>query len=190
MASVLRVLNIIRVFFKKMLLPMMIVNFSPRLLIPPIKGVIIGDILNILSYKMRPYEKESGSVDNAMEECRLLISEAFMQKKSLIRTLWKCRSVLEKVKLNRLQPKPKVMVMGEFWAAMTEGDGNYNLHRFLESEGAECIPQPIINRLMLSIWEAEYKHHKSEQLSNNSTKSIDFSNVKTRILIKLTRSSS
>ena len=30
--------------------------------------------------------------------------------------------------------------MGEFWAAMTEGDGNYNLHRFLEAEGAECIP--------------------------------------------------
>ena len=54
--------------------------------------------------------------------------------------MWQCRAVLQKVKLNRLQPKAKVMVMGEFWAAMTEGDGNYNLHRFLEAEGAECIP--------------------------------------------------
>jgi predicted nucleotide-binding protein (sugar kinase/HSP70/actin superfamily) len=77
------------------------------------------------------------------------------------------------------------MVMGEFWAAMTEGDGNYNLHRFLEAEGAECIPQPIINRLMLSLWEAERAVHKREALEVEGAKSIDFSSVKTRALIKL-----
>ena len=86
-----------------------------------------------------------------------------------------------------MQPKAKVMVMGEFWAAMTEGDGNYNLHRFLEEEGAECIPQPLINRLMLSIWEAEYKLHKEETLADEGAKRVDFSNVKTRVLIKLTK---
>jgi len=164
-----------------------VVNFSPSFFIPPLKAVLIGDILNILGYKMRPYEVEPGSVDNAMEECRVLISDAFMHKRNLLKTLWKCRSTLEKVELDRLQPKAKVMVMGEFWAAMTEGDGNYNLHRFLESEGAECIPQPLINRLMLSIWEAEYKLKKEEELADQSSKKVDFSNVKTRVLIKLTK---
>ena len=75
------------------------------------------------------------------------------------------------------------MVMGEFWAAMTEGDGNYNLHKFLEAEGAECIPQPIVNRLMLSIWEAEQALKNREQLEIEKIKKVDFSNVKTRILI-------
>jgi predicted nucleotide-binding protein (sugar kinase/HSP70/actin superfamily) len=164
-----------------------VVNFSPSFFIPPLKAVLIGDILNLLGYKMRPYEVVKGSVDNAMEECRILVSNAFMEKKNLLKTLWKCRGVLEKVQLDRLQPKAKVMVMGEFWAAMTEGDGNYNLHRFLEAEGAECIPQPLINRLMLSIWEAEYKLHKEEALEDETAKKIDFSHVKTRILIKLTR---
>jgi predicted nucleotide-binding protein (sugar kinase/HSP70/actin superfamily) len=164
-----------------------VVSFSPSFFIPPIKGVIIGDVLNILGYKMRPYEVEAGSVDKAMEECRVLISDAFMQKKSLVKTLWKCRSILEKVELDRLQPKAKVMVMGEFWAAMTEGDGNYNLHKFLEAEGAECIPQPLINRFMLSVWEAEFKLKKQEELAVENAKKIDFSNVKTRILIKLTK---
>ena len=98
--------------------------------------------------------------------------------------MWKCRAVLERVKLDRLEPKAKVMVMGEFWAAMTEGDGNYNLHKFLEAEGAECIPQPITNRLLLSIWEAEQALHKKEKLSVEDAKKIDFSNVKTKILIK------
>jgi predicted nucleotide-binding protein (sugar kinase/HSP70/actin superfamily) len=162
-----------------------ILNFTPTFFITLTKSVIIGDIMNILGYKMRPYEVEAGSIDTAMKRCEDLVSEAFLEKKSLLITLWKCRRVLEKVKLDRLQPKAKVMVMGEFWAAMTEGDGNYNLHRFLESEGAECIPQPIINRLLLNLWEAERALHKREHLQVEGAKKVDFSSVKTRILIKV-----
>ena len=146
--------------------------------------MIIGDIMNILGYKMRPYEVEAGSVDTAMKKCEDLVSEAFLEKKSLLTTLWKCRGVLEKVKLDRLQPKAKVMVMGEFWAAMTEGDGNYNLHRFLESEGAECIPQPIINRLTLKSLGSGTCLHKREHLQVEGAKKVDFSSVKTSVLIK------
>jgi len=162
-----------------------ILSFTPNFFITLTKSVIIGDIINILGYKMRPYEIEVGSVDAAMKQCEDLVSGAFLEKKSLIKTLWKCRGVLETVKLDRLQPKAKVMVMGEFWAAMTEGDGNYNLHRFLESEGAECIPQPIINRLLLNLWEAERAVHKKENLQVEDAKKVDFSSVKTRVLIKL-----
>ena len=162
-----------------------ILNFTPTFFITLIKSVIIGDIINILGYKMRPYEVEAGSVDTAIERCRDLVTEAFLEKKSLLKTMWKCRSVLEQVKLDRLQPKAKVMVMGEFWAAMTEGDGNYNLHRFLESEGAECIPQPILSRLMLSLWEAERDVLKGESLQVEGAKKIDFSSLKTKILLKI-----
>ena len=164
-----------------------ILDFTPKFFITLAKSVVIGDIINILGYKMRPYEIETGSVDKAIESCRALVSEAFSEHKNLIKTLWKCRKILEKVKLDRLQPKAKVMVMGEFWAAMTEGDGNYNLHRFLEAEGAECIPQPIINRLMLSIWEAERALYKNETLQVENAKKVDFSSVKTRVLIKLAK---
>jgi len=162
-----------------------ILNFTPKFFITLIKAVIIGDIINILGYKMRPYEIENGAVDAAIETCRNIISDAFTGHSSLIKAMWACRQVLSEVKLNRLQPKAKVMVMGEFWAAMTEGDGNYNLHRFLESEGAECIPQPILNRLMLSLWEAERAVLKRESLAVEGAKNIDFSSVKTRALIKL-----
>ena len=161
-----------------------ILNFSPKFFITLIKSVIIGDIINILTYKMRPYEVEKDSVNGAIEKCKEIVTQAFLDHSSLIKAMWKCRTVLEKVKLDRLQPKAKVMVMGEFWAAMTEGDGNYNLHKFLEAEGAECIPQPIVNRLMLSIWEAEQALKNKEQLEVEHSKQVDFSNVKTRILIK------
>ncbi|HIP28864.1 MAG TPA: hypothetical protein EYG82_06800, partial [Sulfurovum sp.] len=161
-----------------------ILNFTPKFFVTLIKSVIIGDIINILGYKMRPYEIEKGSVDDAIEKCRNIISDAFTEHTNLIKAMWSCRKVLSEVKLNRLQAKAKVMVMGEFWAAMTEGDGNYNLHRFLESEGAECIPQPILNRLMLSLWEAERAVVKRQALAVEGAKSIDFSSAKTRLLIK------
>jgi len=161
-----------------------ILNFTPKFFITLIKAVLIGDIINLLTYKMRPYEVEKGSVNKAIETCKNIVSSAFLQHRSLIKAMWKCRSVLTKVKLNRLQPKAKVMVMGEFWAAMTEGDGNYNLHKFLEDEGAECIPQPIVNRLLLSLWEAEQVLMKKEHLASGNAKKIDFSSMKTRILIK------
>jgi predicted nucleotide-binding protein (sugar kinase/HSP70/actin superfamily) len=164
-----------------------ILNLSPKFFIVLVKAIIIGDIINLLGYKMRPYEIEKGSTDRALEECRILISKAFEKKENLTKALWKCRTLLSEVKLNRLQPKAKVLVMGEFWAAMTEGDGNYNLHRFIEAEGAECIPQPVMNRLMLSIWEAERKLHKKEGLAIESNKTIDFSHMKSRIMIKLAK---
>ena len=164
-----------------------LLNFSPKFFITLVKSVIIGDIINLLGYKMRPYEIEVGATDNAMEKCRLIVSEAFEKKKNLTLALWSCRKILAEVKLNRLQPKAKVLVMGEFWAAMTEGDGNYNLHRFLEAEGAECIPQPVINRLMLSIWEAERKLTKKDELAVETDKKVDFSSMKSRLLIKLAK---
>ncbi len=163
------------------------INFSPIFFIAMIKATIIGDIINILSYKIRPYEVEKGSTDKAVEKCHEILANTFMQKKNLILAMWRCRKVLEKVTLDRLQPKAKVMVIGEFWAALTEGDGNYNLHRFLESEGAECIPQPVMDRFMLSIWEAEYAAAKVEDLEDKEMKRIDFSNAKTKVMMKLAK---
>ncbi len=164
-----------------------LLNLSPTFFIALVKAILIGDILNLLGYKMRPYEIETGSTDKALETCRVIVSDAFEQKKNLTKALWSCRKILAEVKLNRLQPKAKVLVMGEFWAAMTEGDGNYNLHRFLEAEGAECIPQPVMNRLMLSIWEAERKLTKKDELAVETDKKVDFSSMKTRLLIKLAK---
>src|SRR5262249_31200801 len=42
---------------------------------------------------------------------------------------------------------------GEFWAMTTEGDGNYALQRFLESEGGENDIQLTTAWLLYNIWE-------------------------------------
>jgi predicted nucleotide-binding protein (sugar kinase/HSP70/actin superfamily) len=39
--------------------------------------------------------------------------------------------------------KPKVKITGEFWLQTHEGDGNYNIKRWLEQEGSEVMPPPV-----------------------------------------------
>jgi len=164
-----------------------LIEFNPKFFITLTKAVIIGDILNIIGYKLRPYEIEKGSTNQALNQCKNIISNAFLDKKSLTIAMYKCQKIIKNIKIDKKQTKPIVMVMGEFWATITEGDGNYNLHKFLELEGAECIPQPLINRLLLNIWEAEYKLNQQKEIAIDTDKTIDFSQAKSKILIRLAK---
>jgi predicted nucleotide-binding protein (sugar kinase/HSP70/actin superfamily) len=53
------------------------------------------------------------------------------------------RNRLDRIDVDRLRVKPVVKVTGEFWAATTEGAGNFDMFRFLESEGAEVRVDPV-----------------------------------------------
>ena len=47
------------------------------------------------------------------------------------------------IELDRLRVKPTVKITGEFYLQTVEGDPNYNIHRWLEAEGAEVYPAGI-----------------------------------------------
>ncbi len=158
-------------------------DFTPKFFITVTKAVVIGDLLNMMGYKIRPYEIEKGSTNRALKKCEEILAKAFIDKTSLIKALYRCNKELASVRVDRSVYKPKVLITGEFWAALVEGDGNYNLHKFLEDNGAECIPQPLINRLLLSLWEAKDKLNQSQVLEKHNANSIDFSALKSRFLI-------
>ncbi len=61
------------------------------------------------------------------------------------------------VEVDRLQPKPVVKITGEFWAQTTEGDGNFNMFRFLQSEGAEIIVEPVATWIAYMMWQGKVK---------------------------------
>jgi len=158
--------------------------FSPKFFVLAAQSVILGDIVNLMGYQMRPYEVEPGAVDRAMETAQAILSDALVDRTSLLRALYRCRKIFQRVTLDRTRIKPRVMVIGEFWAAMTEGDGNYHLHRFLEFEGAEVIPQLLVNRLLLSVWEAKYDLEKHATLPDTSRLRVDISDPKKRLMIQ------
>ncbi len=50
---------------------------------------------------------------------------------------------LDQVEVDWMRVKPIVKITGEFWAQLTEGDGNFNMFAFLEREGAQVHIEPI-----------------------------------------------
>ncbi len=129
-----------------------------------VRALIVGDILNILGYRIRPYEVVPGSTDAALEACKAILHDTFSHKAHVSLALWKCRKILRKVEVDRTRAKPVVSIIGEFFAMTTEGDGNYHMHRFLEGEGAEVEIQGITNWLLFLIWEAGYDTSKRQEL--------------------------
>jgi predicted nucleotide-binding protein (sugar kinase/HSP70/actin superfamily) len=128
------------------------------------KGVFVGDVLNALAYRIRPYEVEAGATDRAIEASKKILHEALEKRTMILPAIWKCKPLFEAIKVDRTQVKPKVSIIGEFWAMTTEGDGNYQLQRFLESEGAEDDVQLVTAWILYSIWEGRFDTGEREDL--------------------------
>jgi len=69
-----------------------------------------------------------------------------------------CRDRFDSVEIDRLRVKPIVKITGEFWAQTTEGDGNFNMFRFLQREGAQVLVEPIGTWIMYMIHQVIQKY--------------------------------
>ena len=76
--------------------------------------------------------------------------------------LERCKEMFDEIEVDRLRVKPIVKITGEFWAQTTEGDGNFNMFRFLEREGAQVLVEPIGTWITYMIHQVlqRYKDHK------------------------------
>src|SRR5499427_2314207 len=72
-----------------------------------------------------------------------------------IPALERCRDRFNEVDIDRLRVKPIVKITGEFWAQTTEGDGNFNMFKFLEREGAQVLVEPVGTWTMYMIHQAK-----------------------------------
>ena len=122
-------------------------------------ALMVGDALNALMYRIRPYEVEEGATNRALDKCRALIIQTLETPGELPKlplTLLRVRRELSKVAVDRTRIKPKVGIIGEFWAMTTEGDGNYHMPKFLEAEGAEVDVQLVTAWLLYNLWEVRW----------------------------------
>ena len=124
-----------------------------------IYSMFIGDLMTDMEYAVRPYEVVPGKTEEVLRQSIELLYERFRERPlrgekwgSLIwhittpyfvKALKEVKELWNEVEVDRLRVKPKVKITGEFWLQTHEGDGNYNIKRWLESEGAEVIPPPI-----------------------------------------------
>jgi predicted nucleotide-binding protein (sugar kinase/HSP70/actin superfamily) len=115
---------------------------------------MVGDMINDLGYKIRPYEIVEGETDRVTAEAKVILGDALRDKTSIWRALRRVRKMYKSIRVDYTRVKPKVKITGEFWAQTTEGDGNYHMFRWLESEGAEVMVEPIGTWIEYLIWAA------------------------------------
>jgi predicted nucleotide-binding protein (sugar kinase/HSP70/actin superfamily) len=112
-----------------------------------------------MEYLTRPYEVNPGQTDKVMKESADYLFEVFQKrpirdnKYSMLAwhflsgyfadALRVVRKKFDAIEVDRLQVKPKIKITGEFWLQTHEGDGNYNIKRWLEQEGSEVMPPPV-----------------------------------------------
>jgi len=66
-----------------------------------------------------------------------------MWGKDYLNALRRAQEKVDSIEVDRTRVKPIVKITGEFWAQITEGDGNFHMFDFLEREGAQVMVEPI-----------------------------------------------
>ncbi len=151
----------------------------------------MGDVLNEVSYQIRPYEVNAGETNRVLDDVTNEMGEVLKHKSpwtaekavgklvakmpgkgafeyvgKFLNQLYSddytsalnaARDKFNSVKVDRLKVKPIVKITGEFWAQTTEGDGNFNMFRFLENEGAQVVVEPIATWINYMIHQAIQK---------------------------------
>ncbi len=75
--------------------------------------------------------------------------------KDYLEALAAAREKLNGIEVDRTKVKPVVKITGEFWAQLTEGDGNFNMFNFLEREGAQVLVEPIATWVAYLLYQAK-----------------------------------
>ena len=78
-----------------------------------------------------------------------------------------CRARIDQVEVDRTKVKPVVKITGEFWASITEGDGNFNMFRFLEREGAQVIVEPVATWVAYLLCQAKARALNNKQVRDH-----------------------
>ena len=130
-------------------------------------------------YLSRPEKKKLKNTLNTLGKIR-----EHLYGKTYIEALEACRARLDAIEVDRLRVKPIVKITGEFWAQTTEGDGNFNMFRFLEREGAQVLVEPIATWVAYLLYQAKYNAQRQKKVDGYA-QHIEWHHFRKRFAIEM-----
>ena len=134
-------------------------EINPSFTMGAVWGVLLADVVQDLEYQVRPYEKNPGETARVARESIEYLYQTMRERPErgkkwgplvwhfatpyFVNALREVRRRFDAIEVDRLRVKPLVKITGEFYLQTVEGDANYNIHSWLESEGAEVYPAPV-----------------------------------------------
>ena len=122
-------------------------------------GAVFGDIFMRCIYRMRPYEKKAGSVNEVhkkwVEKCRNFISG---RHPSYFTFRKMCREIIQDFDNIEItdENKPRVGIVGEILVKFAPAANNH-LVELLEAEGAEAVVPDLIDFILYCFYNQIYK---------------------------------
>ena len=125
------------------------------------RGLIYGDLLMRVLYRVRPYEKEQGSANRLYEDWVQRCQESLKKgsKKDYYENLRQIVKDFDNLELYEDMIKPKVGVVGEILVKF-HPTANNNIVELLESEGAEAVVPDLADFLLYSAFDNSIKYEK------------------------------
>jgi predicted nucleotide-binding protein (sugar kinase/HSP70/actin superfamily) len=152
-------------------------------------ALLCADVITDLEYATRPYEVKPGQTNAVLRDCIEFMYDAFLHRPDhgkrfgalawhlttnyFTNALKEVRKKWGSIEVDRTRVKTKVKITGEFWLQTHEGDGNYNIKRWLEREDSELVPPPVavwLHYLMhpgvrnLTLRRANSKHPRRDKM--------------------------
>jgi len=118
-------------------------DFSARTAANAYFAYMFGGMLTKMGCKLRPYEKEKGATDNAVQRGMEILSDAFLHGRSKEAAVTQAVAHFEKIDVRKEQ-RPKVALFGDLY--LRDNDVmNQSLMRYIEDNGGEVVTTPFIN---------------------------------------------
>ncbi len=134
-------------------------HLNLELLMRAAYGAVFGDIFMRCIYRMRPYEKEKGSVEAVhqkwLKKCRDFVSAKHMNFFTFKKM---CRQMIEEFDNIPLtdEKKPRVGIVGEILVKFAPAANNH-LVELLEEEGAEAVVPDLLDFMLYCFYNQIYK---------------------------------
>jgi CoA-substrate-specific enzyme activase, putative len=125
------------------------------------RGLIYGDLLMRVLYRVRPYEKVAGSAnrlyDYWVQRCQKSLRDG--DKKEYNENLRQIVKDFDELEINEDVVKPKVGVVGEILVKF-HPTANNNIVELLEAEGAEAVVPDLADFLLYGAFDNSVKYEK------------------------------
>ena len=134
-------------------------HLNAELLMRAAYGAVFGDIFMRCVYRMRPYEKEKGSVEAVhqkwLKRCQAFVSAKHM---SFFKFRKMCRQMIADFDAIPVtgEAKPRVGIVGEILVKFAPAANNH-LVELLESEGAEAVVPDLLDFMLYCFYNQIYK---------------------------------
>ncbi|MCR4749236.1 MAG: 2-hydroxyacyl-CoA dehydratase [Lachnospiraceae bacterium] len=146
-------------------------------------GAVFGDIFQKVTYRMRPYEIEPGSVDRLHEtwkkRCIEFLTAKHVNYTKMYHMMKTIIKEFDEIPIHEDLKKPRVGIVGEILVKYSPA-GNNRLVELLEAEGAEAVVPELMGFMLYCFYDQVYKNEhfytskKSAILSQLGINAIEF----------------